>query len=334
LREGVHVGRSLNILFSCVGRRVSLLEGFRRAMADLGVRGHVYGADWSPLAPAFHRVDEGFLVSGVNSPNYVDDLLDVCRRKKIDLVIPLIDWELQVLAEARERFQEAGARMLVSSPGVVEICRDKRKTCEFLVKSGLDAPRVFSYEEAADGPFPLFVKPRFGSSTRHVRFVHNRQGLKRYGNRASRLIIQECVRGTEFTVDVYAGIDGVPRVAVPRERLQVRAGEVTKGRTVRHEEIIRKSMQAVEALAECVGVITIQCFLTAEGAIKFFDLNPRFGGGVPLSIEAGADFPRWIIQEHLGDRPEIDPEGWQAGLVMLRYDAEVFCKAKDVGMAE
>jgi len=334
MREGVHVGRSLNILFSCVGRRVSLLEGFRRAMADLGVRGHVYGADWTPLAPAFHRADEGFLVSGVNSPQYVDDLVDVCRRKKIGLVIPLIDWELQVLAEARDRFQEVGARMLVSSPGVVEICRDKRKTCEFLVKSGLDAPRVFSYEEAADGPFPLFVKPRFGSSTRHVRFVHNRQALKRFGQHTSRFIIQECVRGTEFTVDVYAGLDGVPRVAVPRERLQVRAGEVTKGRTVRHAEIIRKSMQAVEALAECVGVITIQCFLTAEGAIKFFDLNPRFGGGVPLSIEAGADFPRWIIQEHLGERPEIDPENWQAGLVMLRYDAEVFCKAKDVGMAE
>lgn len=328
------MGRSLNILFSCVGRRVSLLEAFRRALADLGVRGHVYGADWSPLAPAFHRADEGFLVSSVNSPNYVDDLVDVCRRKKIGLVIPLIDWELQVLAEARERFQEAGARMLVSSPRVVEICRDKRKTCEFLLKVGLDAPQILSYEEATEGPFPLFVKPRFGSSTRHVRFVHNRQALKRFGNRASRFLIQECVRGTEFTIDVYAGLDGVPRVAVPRERLQVRAGEVVKGRTVRHAEIIRKSVQAVEALAECVGVITLQCFLTAEGAIKFFDLNPRFGGGVPLAIEAGADFPRWIIQEHFGERPEIDPEGWQAGLVMLRYDAEIFCEAKDLGMAE
>jgi len=328
------VDRSLNILFSCVGRRVSLLEGFRRAMADLGVRGRVYGADRSPLAPAFHRVDEGFLVSGVNSPHYVDDLLDICRRKKIGLVIPLIDWELQVLAGARERFQEAGARMLVSSTAVVDICRDKLKTCEFLLKSGLDAPRAFSYEEAADGPFPLFVKPRFGSSTRHVRFVHNRQALKRFENRTSRLLIQECVQGREFTVDVYAGLDGVPRVAVPRERIQVRAGEVAKGRTVRHAEIIRKSMQAVESLAECVGVVTLQCFLTAEGAIKFFDLNPRFGGGVPLSIEAGADFPRWIIQEHLGESIEIDPEGWAEDLVMLRYDAEVFCKAKDLGMAE
>jgi len=328
------MSRSLNILFSCVGRRVGLVEAFRRAMADLGVRGHVYGADWSPLAPAFHRVDEAFLVSGVNSPNYVGDLVDICRRKNIGLVIPLIDWELQVLAEARGRFQEVGARMLVSSPTVVKICRDKRKTCEFLVKSGLDTPHVFSLEEAANGPFPLFLKPCFGSSTRHVRFVRNRMALKQIGKRASRLLIQECVRGREFTIDVYAGIDGVPRVAVPRERLQVRAGEVFKGRTVRHAEIIRKSMQAVEALAECVGVITLQCFLTAEGAIKFFDLNPRFGGGVPLSIEAGADFPRWIIQEHFGERPEIDPQGWQAGLVMLRYDAEVFCKAKDLGMAE
>lgn len=324
------VARSLNILFSCVGRRVSLIAAFRRAMKALGVRGHVYGADWSPLAPAFHVTDESFLVPGVNSPNYVDELLAVCRRQEVGLVIPLIDWELQVLAEAGDRFAEAGARMLVSSPKVVEVCRDKKKTFAFLQAAGLGSPRVFSYEEAQKGPFPLFMKPRFGSSTRHVRFLRNQLELKRCVRHQSRAVIQEVVRGVEYTVDVYAGLDGVPRVAVPRERLQVRAGEVAKGRTVRHPTIIERSMDVVRALGGCVGVITVQCFLTAEGEIKFFDMNARFGGGVPLAIQAGADFPRWIIQEHLGEKPEIAPDGWQDGLVMLRYDAEVFCNSEDL----
>ena len=324
------MGRALNILFTCVGRRVSLMAAFRRAKEALGVKGRVYGADWSPLAPAFHMADESFLVPGVNAANYVDELVSLCRRKEVGLVIPLIDWELQVLAEARERFREVGARMLVSSPRVVEICRDKKKTFEFLRSAGFGSPHVLSYEEAQRGPFPLFMKPRFGSSTRHVRFLRNRLALKRYARHQDRTVIQEVVRGAEYTVDVYAGLDGVPRVAVPRERLQVRAGEVAKGRTVRHPAIIERSMEVVRALGECVGVMTIQCFLTSAGEIKFFDINPRFGGGVPLAIQAGADFPRWIIQEHLGEKVEISVDGWQDGLVMLRYDAEVFCKLEDL----
>jgi len=329
--RGIRVPQTLNILFTCVGRRVGLLEAFRRSMADLGVRGRLFGADWSPLAPAFHLADEGFMVPGVNAPDYVEALLDICRRREVGLVIPLIDWELQVLSLARERFAEVGARMLVSSPRVVETCRDKERAFEFLTSVGLGVPKPISYEEALKGPFPLCVKPQFGSSTRHVRYVRNRSALRRYGSRRhSNFIVQEYVRGREFTVDVYAGLDGVPRVAVPRERLQVRAGEVTKARTVRHPEIIDHSMRLVGGLTECLGVITVQCFLTRRGEIKFFDMNPRFGGGVPLTIRAGADFPRWIIQQHLGNEVEIEPNGWQENLVMLRYDAEVFCKEDEL----
>jgi carbamoyl-phosphate synthase large subunit len=131
-------------------------------------------------------------------------------------------------------------------------------------------------------------------------------------------------------VDVYAGLDGAARVAVPRRRLEVRGGEVAKARTVRHPEIIRQSLRLVESLGECAGVVTLQGFLTPEGRIKFIEINPRFGGGAPLAIRAGADFPLWLIEEHLGRRPAIEPAGWQDGLLMLRYDAAVFRRSEEL----
>lgn len=90
-------------------------------------------------------------------------------------------------------------------------------------------------------------------------------------------------------------------------------------------------MELVAALGECVGVVTLQCFLTVDGRVRFIEINPRFGGGVPLAIRAGADFPRWLIEEHLGRQPDIAPEAWQDGLVMLRYDEAVFRSVEDVG---
>jgi carbamoyl-phosphate synthase large subunit len=314
----------LNVLLTCIGRRVSLLRAFRRAMAAAGIRGKILGSDWSAMAPAFYEADEGFMVPGVNSPHYVDIILDLCRKQQVGLVIPLVDTELLTLSRARERFAEAGVRMLVSSPKVVEICRDKEKTSNFLISAGVGAARVLTPKEALKGPFPIIAKARAGSRTKNVRQIHHAGALGRLKGSKVDYVLEEYVEGREYTVDIYAGLDGVPRVAVPRERLQVRSGEVIRSVTVRDDRIISESLRLVEVLGECVGVITAQCRVTRDNQVKFFDVNPRFGGGVPLTIQAGADFPRWIIEEHLGRQVAIDPASWQDGLVMMRYDAEVF----------
>lgn len=328
------MAETLNILLTSVGRRVGLLEAFRRGLKAAGVKGRVLGADRSPLAAGFHLADEGLLVPSVDGPDYVEALLEVCHEHEIGLVVPLIDWELAVLADFRDRFAAFGCRLMISSPRVVGIGRDKVRTHEFLRTNGFGTPRVLTPEEAKRGPFPLFMKPRFGSSARDVHYLADREALEFYTRRGGENVIQEYVRGQEHTVDVYAGLDGVPRVAVPRRRLEVRGGEVSKALTVRHEEIIRQSRRLVETLAECVGVVTLQCFVTPENEVKFIEMNARFGGGVPLAIQAGADFPRWIIEEHLGRRPDIRPDAWQDGLVMLRYDEAVYRRMDEIPEAD
>ena len=85
-----------------------------------------------------------------------------------------------------------------------------------------------------------------------------------------------------------------------------------------------QAARLVETLGAGPGVITLQLFLTPDKKVKFIEINPRFGGGVPLSIKAGADFPKWILQECLGYRPRINATGVKDGLIMLRYDSEVW----------
>jgi carbamoyl-phosphate synthase large subunit len=114
------------------------------------------------------------------------------------------------------------------------------------------------------------------------------------------------------------------RCVVPRRRIEVRAGEVSKGQVVKNAHIMSQAARLVEALGAGPGVITIQLFLTSDGKVKFIEINPRFGGGVPLSIKAGANFPKWILQEVLGKKPVIRFDGFKDKLIMLRYDAEVW----------
>jgi carbamoyl-phosphate synthase large subunit len=87
---------------------------------------------------------------------------------------------------------------------------------------------------------------------------------------------------------------------------------------------MQKVADLVSALGAGPGVITVQLILTPEGHIRIIEINPRFGGGAPLSIKAEADFPKWLFQELLGKEPQIRFDGFQDGLIMLRYDSQVW----------
>jgi carbamoyl-phosphate synthase large subunit len=111
---------------------------------------------------------------------------------------------------------------------------------------------------------------------------------------------------------------------VPRKRLEVRTGEVSKGLIVKDPAVMAVGRRVAEVLGACRGVVTVQCIVADGGRIRVIEINPRFGGGAPLAIHAGADFPRWILEELLGRKPRINPLGFRDDVAMLRYDDSVF----------
>jgi carbamoyl-phosphate synthase large subunit len=180
-------------------------------------------------------------------------------------------------------------------------------------------------------PLPLVVKPRFGSASVGVRIVSDWQEMDAALS-VGECVIQRRALGDEYTVDAYADERGVCRCAVPRRRLEVRAGEVSKAITVRVPEIATLVKRLFGVLPAGVrGPITVQLFReTQSNAMSIIEINPRFAGGYPLTHAAGADFPRWLIESALDRSPAIEPDGWIEGLTMLRYDEAVFVRNGDL----
>ena len=330
LPQGKPARRTLNILFTSAGRRVSLIHEFSRAARDLGVDLRIHAADQQPMAPALQIADCSLIAPPVTSTEYIDELLDYCRKHNIDAVIPLIDPELRPLANARDTFAQNGTRVIISSPKVVHTSVDKIRTNEFLRRHDFLTPRILTDEELLSPSFPLFIKPKIGSSSLGAHKINTADDLAYYRGLNPESIVQEFAEGVEYTIDVFADFEGRARCAVPRCRHEVRGGEVSKGQAVRHPRMMQESCRLVDILSACRGVITIQCFLTPAGDIVFIEINPRFGGGVPLSIEAGADSPRWIIELLLDREPDIRLDGWTDGLLMLRYDRGLFVHIDDL----
>lgn len=317
----------VSILFTCIGRRVSLLNSFRKAGRQLKIDLLLLGTDTTKLSSALQLCDKGFLVKPITHPDYIRQLLTIVKTNKVKLLVPTIDTDLLVLAQNKRKFAKLGCLVLVSKPNVIKICQDKRKTHQFLVTNGFDAPETISPRTALARrkiSWPLLLKPWDGAAGKNMMVVNNKKELAVLARKIPNAICQEFIKGTEYTCDVYVDFGMKVRCIVPRKRIEIRAGEVSKGQVVKSNKIMNRVAELAEILKAGPGVITVQCFLQQNRNIKFNEINPRFGGGVPLAIKAGANFPKWILQELLGRKTNVRFTAFQNNLIMLRYDSEVW----------
>ena len=171
---------TLKILFTGVGRRIELVQAFRRAATTLNIDLKLYGADMTATAPALAFCDGIRIVCGMRDADYIPMLLDICRNDKIDLLIPTIDTDLLILSRNTDKFNAIGTRVLISKTDKIAVCRDKNYTADFFEACGLKAPRtVNDYTKYSSG-YPCFIKPKDGSSSINAFKAENEFDLKLY----------------------------------------------------------------------------------------------------------------------------------------------------------
>jgi carbamoyl-phosphate synthase large subunit len=319
---------SANVLITAASRRVALVEGFKRALLASG-GGRVIVTDINPLSPAVHVADKAYLVPLSDAPDYLDQIAEICTVERVSLVIPTIDDELERFAKARDAFSAQGIRVAVSPSDTCAICDDKLATCEYLRQHGVAAAQSWRVGHVpVDAAFPLFVKPRIGRGGVGAYRALDTKELAFFSNYVPDAIVQEYLNGPEFTIDVLCDFDGRVLSIVPRERVVIRAGVIDRGRTSADERLIGLALETARVL-RFAGAVNLQCRVV-DGRPTIFEINPRFSGGVPLTIAAGADFPRMLVDLAASRpvRPAIGaftPDFW-----MTSYEASIFLDADRV----
>lgn len=321
----------MNILISSAGRRVVLIKSFRSALQELGIEGNVYAIDMSALSAAFHAADNAWIVPECKSSIFINEVLDICKREQIKLIVPTIDTELLVYSKNRGKFEEAGTTVAISSPETINITQDKVNTNKWLVENGFPTVEQYKPEHPDELnqklEFPVIIKPRFGSAAIGVNEVTDFESLRYFWERIDEPIIQEKAKGEEYTINFFVNRIGKCICQAPYRRIEIRSGEVSKGITVKSKDLMNLAKNIAESLPGAFGAMCMQCFWDKENNIfKVIEINARFGGGYPLPLQAGANFSLWLLQEIYNKKISQPYDQWEDDLAMFRYDDAIFIK--------
>jgi carbamoyl-phosphate synthase large subunit len=320
---------SLNVLITAASRRVPLIRAFQDALKTSGVRGRVIVTDVNPLSPAVHAAERWYHVPLATAPDYLEAVTAICDAERIGLIVPTIDDELELFGAATAWLASRRIKVAVSPETTSRTCNDKLAACQHLRAQGIGAAETrLPADLPAKLSFPLFIKPRSGRGGVGAYPIHTAKDLAFFVEYVANPIVQEYLDGPEFTIDLLCDFRHRPISIVPRERVVVRAGVIDRGRTVHDRKLIELAKSVAHALP-FIGAVNIQCRVV-NGEPVVFEINPRFSGGIPLTIAAGADFPKYLVELALGRAVPARIGRFRDDLWMTSYEASIFVDAEEL----
>lgn len=313
----------MNILVLSAGTRNKIVQYFKK---ELEGKGNVIATDMSELAPAIYEADKYYIVPRMSDPDYLDVILDICKKEKVDGVLSLIDPELSLLAENENKFATVGTKVIGSSYDLCEMALDKFQMYKWLIQHGYKCAKSYMdkeefYKDLEDGSinFPVFVKPARGSASISISKVYDKDTMELLFAHEEGLMIQEYLNGQEIGADVYIDMVSGEVVSIfTKKKLKMRAGETDKAVSFKDEKLFELIEKFVKE-AGYHGQIDIDIF-EIDGVYYISEVNPRFGGGYPHAYESGCNHMQMILN-NLNKRINSSVIGnYEDGIYMMKYN--------------
>lgn len=319
----------MNFLILAAGTRNKIVQYFKKTFDGVGT---IVATDACELGPAIYEADKHYIVPFITEPGYIDVILEICKKEKIDGVLSLIDPELSLLAANIDKFKEVGTTVIGSPYEICEMALDKMQMYKWLKEHGYNCARSWKckdefYKSVENGivSYPVFVKPYRGSASINISKVYDKENIDLLFAHNDNLMIQEYLNGQEIGIDVYIDMISGEVVSIfTKKKLSMRAGETDKAVSFKNPELF----ELIEKFVKEVGYrgqIDIDIF-EVDGKYYISEVNPRFGGGYPHAYECGVDHMKLILNNLEGKVNEKNIGVYDEDIYMMKFNEVTILK--------
>ncbi len=323
-----------NILFCSAGRRARLLLN---AKSSIGSTGNIIATDNNCTAPAIYCADKQYTVPKINEPNYIDNIITICKENNIKAITTLIDPEIEILSNNRDKFIEMGIIPLCPDKDSAQYCFNKYELYKYLVSKGIRTPLTFhnidEFKQAVISgkiSFPVFIKPICGSGSVGAHKVNTMNELEKdWYSGEHDYIIQELMTEGDCDADVY--VDTISHKAVSafsKKKIETRIGGANKTISFKDPKLFDFIKEIVNHF-NFSGPLDMDFFIK-NGEYYLSEINPRFGGAYLHAYGAGVDFFKLIINNINGIENVENIGNYDDDIIMMMYDDVVIRKKTDL----
>jgi len=249
---------------------------------------YIISTDINPYSEGFAISNRYYLISpAYDEKRFISDLERIIEEEGVDLIIPTVDEEIEVLAKNNIRFSE---KIIIHPKETVEMCLNKYRTYEYLKNKIPEIIPEFSLDPKDLSSEKIVKKPLKGRGSRNI-YIGSKNEFKREDG----FFFVEYLPGKEWTVDAIADKNNNIIIAVPRVRLKTREGTSMVGE-IRLDEGIIEYVKEISKHLKFRGAFNVQFKEDFRGSPKLQEINPRFSGGLDITAAAGANLPRILVR--------------------------------------
>lgn len=341
----------ITVLVTAVGGRsvgYQILECLKLANSY-----RIVTADIDPFSPGLYEVDTAYLLPSANDRDYINKILELAKKEKIDVILPGSQAEVKVIAKNIKVLERAGVIPIVSPSSVVESSFDKLKLQEFLEKNKILVPPTVELDtlnKVENLKFPIVIKPsKDTSGSRNVYIVKDMEELESLFDELKKekieLLAQEYVgsEDEEYTVGVVIGKNGdvIDSIVMKRRLIGLSKGVeriingnayvlstgYSQGFFVDQPDV-KEYCEHVARIVGAVGPLNIQCRRGKKG-VYIFEVHPRFSGSASMRALMGFNEPDILIRNFLNIGKTDKIHFKRKGYAVIRKFANTLVRMED-----
>jgi len=311
--------------------------------------------DMDKSAYGFHLASKSYVIPQAEAKDFIEKLLEICRKEKPDFLVSWVDPELLPISKSRKRFEELGTKVVISDPNTVEISQDKTKTYQMIKNTNLapdfrivkNSDEFIKAVKSLGYPgSPVCFKPAFSYGLRGFRilktdvskadilfkykpsdvFINLEDAVSIFEECEKvkplpKLLVMEYLEGKEYSVDMLVD-RGKPIITVPRERVVTKHG-ISNIAYIENNKEVRDAAERIAGILKLSYNVNMQFRYDGNGP-KLIEVHPRLSGTVIACMGAGVNFPYLGVKLARGDViPKVDVK-W--GTAVKRFWEEVYIK--------
>lgn len=250
------------------------------------------GCDIYKYPIGFNKVTQFYQVSPcANEQLYLSQLLEICNRESIGLLIPTNEFEILCISKNRQIFAEHGIQLMLLSQEIYDIFFNKYLTQKKIEELHLTSiPTYFGDEYVDQLKFPIIVKDVFSCGSKNITIVRNQEELCKLGQLKHSQIVQSYIGDLEheYTVPVFSKDGGKNIFCIPFRRTLSKAGYTNFIEPVDKKEY-QKIFEICSFVAQAINLVgSIDLQMRAyNNEFYIFECNPRLSGTVNFRHKLG-----------------------------------------------